>query len=668
MNFSLKFFFWFYNRVANVGNFASTPYSCAPRAFFPALRPMSIVCFSSSAFLSQIKGLLSGAEGTIIGEPSSLPRMIWGLDPNDAVPNSHVPQTQTQQSRTVSIKPLSVNFKTRYNAHQGAFSVSTPATSGSLHVGPRFGNADKNYNSFEQVKTGREFSSMPAVLEARREEEPRCNSRRMARRGPDLGLHASVHEEPIGIEHRYEHNILGDGIMDCSHLLSLGPPNTIDTVLELLPPEETPHQRPSEGRNQDETHMQYSYEQSSRNGHPSHVFDLLSSPVALRDRPFNAYPRVVSGARPRLIAQDYTPNYLPTPPNSTSPQWTSAFSPLRNGRSHTTGSSQSIGDISSVVRRSQARTTNDELSEELRRFVFENMTPVGSANGIDAPQFARTSHTSARSMYMTARNALVSSESPSHPPGLPIPQHILLSKALEPFNPLSAQESSPKSTSPSASPYTRSTLSNPRSIPLSRLRQKRGAVKLATVPEEDSAESHVHDGRLAPPSLPPLRLLLRTPSPLDDRLHAQSMEDKTTFGDDLKLRQARVKLPHSANTRTDGAQGGYFDSSQNTIPQNSPKKKRLQRKKRPVRPVELEKSGFPLISEGTVSFGSSNSSATQDIRKEAGRLSLVDTPPGRFYPMGKGVLMVMILQRGRTIKADRVELIRLPFQTLSWKL
>jgi hypothetical protein len=570
-----------------------------------------------------MKGLSSGAEGTIIGEPSSLPRMIWGLDPNDAVPNSHVPPSQTQQSRAVSIKPPANSFKARYSAHQGsASSVSTPATFGSLHVGPRFGNA-VNYSSFEQVQAGREFSrSMPTALEARREHDHRSNLHRLSRGGPELGLNASVHEEPMRLEHRYEHNLHGDSIVDCSHL-TLGTPHTMDRVFELLPVEEIPaDQHPSDSGSQDGIHRQHPYRPGSRNGHPTNLFDLLSSPVPLRDHASNVYPRVAPGARTRSIAQEFTPSYLPTPPSSTSPQWSSAFSPLGGGRSLSTGSSRpgSTCDLSSdVAMKPQAHTTNDQLSEELRRFVFENMSPVSSANAIEALQAARlgTRHTSAaRSMFLTSHNTLSSFESPAHPPGLPIPQHILLSKTtLEPFGLLSAQEFSPKSGSPSASPYTRSTLSNPRSIPLSRLRQRRGAINLATVPEEDSAEPYVHDGKLAPPSHPPLRLFLRTPSPSDDGLHAQSMEDKTMYGDDSKLGHARVKLPYSASARMGSTQNAYF-TSQNTTPQNSPKKKRLQRRKRPVRPMEPEKPGFPLVSEGTVSFGSSDSSATQDMVKE----------------------------------------------------
>ena len=582
--------------------------------------------------MSQINGLPSGAEGTIIGEPSSLPRMIWGLDPNDAVPAFHVPQSQP--SRAVSIKSPANSFKTRYGIQQGpASTASTPAAFGSAHVGPRFGNQEMNYNLFEQVQGGREFSrSTPTTLDARRGEDPR-NLRRMTRGGLDLGLNATVHEEPIRIENRYEHD---DGVVDYSYLHTgmMAPSDAVDRGFELLPVQNDQGQRPSNIQ-QEEIQRQHPHGSGSRKGHPSNLIELLSSPVNLLDHASHSYSRATPST-PRLSTQGFTPSFLPTPPSSSSPQWSSVFSPLRNTRSSTASFSHGSSDHShDVVMRQRKNTANDELSDELRRFVFENMSPISSANAIDSLRAFPISQTSATNVFLTGHNGEVSSESPAHPPGLPIPQHILLSKALEPFDPLSAQRStSPKSSPPSSGSYTRSTLSNPRSIPLSRLRQKRSAIKLATVPEEDSAESPVHDGRLAPPTQTSLRVFLRTPSPLDGRLHAQSMEEKATVGEDLKLGHARVKLPHSKGS----AQCANLGPSQSTTLQGSPKKKRLQRRKRHLRLAESGKPGFPLVAEGTVWFGPSTSSATQDVRKEEDQLTLAYAPPRRVQSMGKGVM------------------------------
>ncbi|KAF8497636.1 hypothetical protein JB92DRAFT_2834397 [Gautieria morchelliformis] len=560
----------------------------------------------------------SGAEGTIIGEPSSLPRMIWGLDPNDAV-TSHVPQPQP--SRVVSIKTPAGNFKSRPGNHQGPpSSVSTSAIFSSPHVGPRFGNPDMNCNSSGQPQIGGDFSiSMPTALEARREEDPRSTLRRTTRGDPDLGLDLTVLEEPLRLEPRFERSLHDDSIIDYPHPHRVGASNAMDRGFRLLSDEKDPqHQRPPGNRKQEEIYRHHSYASGSRKGHPSNLIELLSSPVNLLDRASNKYSRVAAGT-PRLSAQGFPPSFLPTPPNSSSPQWTSVFSPVRNNGLSTAGFSHVSSNISAgIVMRQRTNTTNDELSDELRRFVFENMPPVSSANAqIDAFQASRMSPTSAANVFLAAHNALRSSKNPTHPPGLPTPQHILLSKALEPSDPFSESadgSSSPKSAPPSGSsgPYTRSTLSNPRSIPLSRLRQKRGAIKLPTVPEEDSAEPQLHDMKLAPPAPTP-RLLLRTPSPLDGRLHAQSMEEKATFGEDIKQGQARVKLPHSAKG-SGSAQRTNLDSSQNAPPQSSPKQRRLQRRKRPTKLVDAGKPGFPLASEGTVSFGSSTSHATQDVR------------------------------------------------------
>lgn len=549
--------------------------------------------------------------------------MIWGLDPNDAVPTSHPPQSQP--SRAVSIKPPG-NFKARYGT-QG--SASTPAILGSSHVGPRFGNQDTNYNSFEQIQGGGNLSrSTQTTFDARREEDLRNNFRRLGvtRGAPDPGLNVTVCEEPIRFENRYDHILHGDGIMGYSHLhpARMGSSDIVDRGFELLPAEkELQHQRPSDIRNQEVIpKKQFSYS-SSRKGHPSNLIELLSSPVNLLDRASYAYSRTAPGT-PRSSAQGFTSSFLPTPPSSSSPQWSSVFSPLRNHRSSVANfSSHSSSDpMSDVVMRQHKNTTNDELSDELRRFVFENMSPISSANAIDA--FQAFPKTSAMNVFLTACGGESSSGSPTHPPGLPIPQHILLSEALEPFDPLSGQGStSPKPAPPSPGHYTRSTLSNPRSIPLSRLRQKRGAIKLATVPEEDSSETHVHDGRLAPPAhTTSLPVILRTPSPLDGLLHAQSMEEKTTLGEDVKLGHVRVKLPHAKGS----AQCANLGPMQNTTPQGSPKKKRLQRRKRPVKTVESRKPGFSLVAEGTVWFGPSTSTVSQNVRKEEDQLALAYVP------------------------------------------
>jgi hypothetical protein len=563
----------------------------------------------------------SGAEGTIIGEPSSLPRMIWGLDPNDTI-TSHVPQPQPQPSRTVSTKTPASSFKSCYGNHQRpASSASTSAIFSSPHVGPRFGNPDMNCNSSKQLQVGGDFSiSMPAALEAHREEDPRSTLHRTTRGDPDLGLDLTVLEEPLRLEPRFEHSLRDDSTLGYSHLHRVGASNAIDRGFRLLSDEkDLQHQRLPENRKQEEIYRHHSYASGSRKGHSSNLIGLLSSPLNLLDRASNKYSRVASGT-PRLSAQGFSPNLLPTPPNSSSPQWSSVFSPVRNNGLSTTGFSHISSDISAgIVMRQRTGMTNDELSDELRRFVFENIPPVSSASNaqIDAFQASRMSPTSAANVFLAAHNAFRSSENPARPPKLPTPQHILISKALEPFDPFSKSadgSTSPKSVPPAGTlgPYTRSTLSNPRSIPLSRLRQKRGAVKLPTVPEEDSAEPQLHDARLASPAPSP-RLFLRTPSPLDDRLHAQSMEEKATFGEDSKQGQARVKLPH--NTKgTASTQCKNLDPSQNAPQQSSPKQKRLQRRRKPTKPVDDGKPGFPLASGGTVSFGSSTLHATRDVR------------------------------------------------------
>ncbi|KAF8578705.1 hypothetical protein K439DRAFT_1621105 [Ramaria rubella] len=558
----------------------------------------------------------SGAEGTIIGEPSSLPRMIWGLDPNDVVSTSHF--SQPQQPRPMPIKCPGGDLQLRYGGVQGLNpTASIPSTLTPLNVGPRFGHSDTDCSFFEDSHAGFLPSNSVHAFGPRREGTVNNGIHGMARSSTGLGLHAK--EEISRSKSRSERERRDEAIMEPSRIHRMHTANSVDRDVGM-PPVESEALFSAEAQTAEKSYRRPIH--ALRREHPSNLIELqlLSSPVRLLD---SVHSHIAS-VTPRISAPEFKPNYLPTPPNSSSPQWCSLLSPLRSNHPPLQSSSHDNDFSLSVGTRHQPDTTIDELSDELRRFVFENMSPTNS--------LVNNSHDSQIPLVrldapLTARNALPFPVTPAHPPGLPIPQHILLSKALEPFDPLSTNDtSSPAAVPFSAAPYTRSTLLNPRSVPLSRLRQKRGTIKLATVPEEDTSEPHVHDGRLAPKIYAAPRLSFRTPSPLDNTLHAQSMEDKTTFGEEFKLAKVRVKLPHGSRSHTDSVQSqrpnGELGHSR--APEGSPKKRRLQRRKRPLK-VEADELGFPLVSESNVSFHSGSLSAAQ-ISKEASKSLAACTP------------------------------------------
>ena len=527
--------------------------------------------------------LLSGAEGTIIGEPSSLPRMIWGLDPNDNLPTSHL--SNSQQTRVVPIqRPAD---KSRHGSSQVPVS---PAVLPPLV--PKLGLTGLNYQSFEEIQNGQKLSvSVPAAPEIGSEHSFDGTWRGMTRVGAGLGF--SVSEEELKLGTRYNAAMRVAGTMDPSQLYRLQTPNVMDEGVELLSVEEEPvPQRQLQAQSQEEKYRFVARGMGSR-GLPSNLIDLLSNPVKLSIQANNVNP--FPSAALRFSSADSTTGRLLTPPNSSSPQWSSVFSPLqRKPLLPTNPPFGSSGSSANSKPHPRMGTTNDELSQELRRFVFENIATSNSADAADYLRIPTALHTRSASAF----------SSPIHPPGIPVPHHILLSQAPDPFFTLPTQRVFPQMSAPYVTgPYTRSTLSNPRSIPLSRLHQKRGAVKLATVPEEDPAENYVHDSKLYAPH----RVSLRTPSPLLNGLQPQSVDMKAAFeAEELtNVGKARVKLPHPVKCRGADATGPV-DSVQSRPLQGSPKKKRPQRRRKSgvSKLAETAKGGFPLGNEGPVSFGS----------------------------------------------------------------
>lgn len=174
---------------------------------------------------------------------------------------------------------------------------------------------------------------------------------------------------------------------------------------------------------------------------------------------------------------------------------------------------------------------------------------------------------------------------PANPPGLPIPLHIFATKKTS--DKAHMTKSSTTVTTDPALPYQRHNLANPRSIPLSRLRQK-NAIKLPTVPEEGDPEGRRYDVKLPGNVKKTTHSLLSAPQPTDDRLQARTMDDERSLIEG-KSEKLRVKLPAVPVFQA--------ESDASMSPEEDALKKKFLKKRRPSKIAEEHKVSLVRVSE-----------------------------------------------------------------------
>ncbi|KAF7315468.1 hypothetical protein MIND_00061800 [Mycena indigotica] len=213
-------------------------------------------------------------------------------------------------------------------------------------------------------------------------------------------------------------------------------------------------------------------------------------------------PRHTVLPSPRLsafeIAQQYRANkrpqdFLPTPPSSSSPEWISQqqqqhyidpFPPL---------------DLHTLVSPPQSQS-NFELSQELRKFVFERMQNPNDTRSVELP---REQFNPSR-IPQTRRPSIDASPSlPGPPPNSPLPpipsyaNHSRVHFGITPASP----------TSPDTLAPLRQSSKHPRSIPFARLLQRR----LSAVPEEETTPYEMHSPPPSPPTKHSTAIPMRAP-------------------------------------------------------------------------------------------------------------------------------------------------------------
>lgn len=85
-------------RMGHLGQVTAAPDTCPPWAVFTALRSVSLVGFLGIVISRLLTCFVSGAEGTIIEEQDNLPRMIWGLEGEDTASQRHQQEPPTHKT------------------------------------------------------------------------------------------------------------------------------------------------------------------------------------------------------------------------------------------------------------------------------------------------------------------------------------------------------------------------------------------------------------------------------------------------------------------------------------------------------------------------------------------------------------------------------------------
>ncbi|KAI0630362.1 hypothetical protein C8Q77DRAFT_1200928 [Trametes polyzona] len=481
----------------------------------------------------------SGAEGTIIEEPDSLPRVIWGLDGEDAKParSSH----HTGATHQVSKKPALADIPERQKGQPTGKHNAAPATQAPvLHPSRRIPQA------------AHKVTQAPHPRAAPQQLQPPVQP-------PDFVL---KHSEPIDLG-----RLVGN-TPDIAHYPSPTDHASLATRWQTpyqhqLPTPELVHDfspelhamlfaqerlrmqglSPPTGSVPGDTHG--TLKRSMSNGSAGSSVSLLESikssrsPIVLDDltSPYGLYSQGLSaqmsalGIGNKLRQQQQLQGLLPTPPSSSSPIWSSSFSPYQDGLlspellaaaglSVNPSYLASHGMLSRLDYPHHALgsgilghhllgnrvTTTDSLAPPIQ--IDNGQYNNGGAQRLPprlAAEYARRravvessanvpqlDNDLAHDISSPVRNVAQSPAVPKPPPNTPRGVASPYTRRLESraTNTLSAMPASP--TSPHGS-QTLGSSQQSRSVPLSKVMQRR----LPIVPEEDYASS-VENGRTPP--------------------------------------------------------------------------------------------------------------------------------------------------------------------------
>jgi hypothetical protein len=440
--------------------------------------------------------LYSGAEGTVIEEPDNLPRVIWGLDSEEhhvgefgsdfQMKKQDIIAQQTQPARNSPRRHKSSN-------ESGVASAKSHSSVAALLSPRRAGQDDITYNTlkpatpvdYADVIYSRNPYNEAIILE-------KLTDRRAAR-----------------VAHRHR---AYDAIGDLTRTL-----------------ENDLHLRESEIELQNNCELDRNLLSSvygSRNSLSSSRSGLPAMRVSSRPAVGSALPQILIEPRSpevpqvpsrRMAAMELAHQYqqhqllkmqqqslLPTPPNSSSPLWSSEFSPYNHH-------SVSPAPMRHPVVQDQLR--DPEVSDQLRHLVRERLgrhfmhepddpplAPAASINSVsrlDYPDYELDPVTSQALTNLLATQDVPPQSSEVLLPVARAPQVLpgYLGHDVRRYS-VPHHDTLLSPTSPEGLGYTRGRPQHqiPRSIPLVRLMQRR----LSSVPEEDSSPT-IHGRSPSPP-------------------------------------------------------------------------------------------------------------------------------------------------------------------------
>ena len=513
----------------------------------PYARCPSYVMLCYRCFRCLLNPFPRGAEGTIIEEYDNLPRMIWGLGADDAPSTySHVSSQNAQH-----VAP-------RTNAHSSYTKVpprlqKKPPSSAYLATPQQTPRLSPNPRDRPMTLNGRDRRTQVAT---RLRALENLGSRPYDTYGSANALDNMLRIGTAKVAGTWD-SLYGNASYQ-SQDPSVGRPFNMNTGIALdwqLATTQHSLERPAE-KNGHEPKPTHFLKPSAPVFVPSSQVSPLPFPrIFIEPRSTQTHkehnqarhiPAIERSQQPRK--QQTHQNVLPTPPSSSSPQWSSNFSPYQISSPDIAPPRSS--KISDDLGQQKQRVPADS-SHDLRRFVYEHIgsgcpnrakclpSAVSRSHATKFPQ-APTHYSDVsripRQTQHISKPSPISVSSPPHPgppPSTPLPPLPSISSTRD-----SRIKSGPSSFSTTfLSPETRPrslSYQHPRSIPLARLVRRR----LSSVPEEDLSSVRERN----------------CPSPTPLSVHQTNISHAHTYMSHeqliLQIPQQQEKQFHSSTTRT----------------------------------------------------------------------------------------------------------------------
>lgn len=445
------------------------------------------------------KHLCSGAEGTIIEEPDNLPRVIWGLDSEghhatDFVSDSHMKQ---QEITALPSQPVRHSPRHYKSFNESAVTSTRAHSSAATMLSP--GRARPDDTSYNTLKPATSVGLTDVIYSRNPYNETIVLENLVGRRTTRVAHRDHDYDATSDLTRMLEHNLRlresetelqSNGELDRNLPSRIhGPRNSLSSSRSVLP----------------------AMRVSSRPAVGSALPQILIEPRS---------PEVSQVPSRRMTAMELAHQYqqhqllkmqqqslLPTPPNSSSPLWSSSFSPYNH---------HSVSPASLRHSVAQEQLRDSEVPDQLRHLVRERLgrnivhdpdvsplapaAQINSLSRLDYPDYELDPVTS------QALTNLLAAQDIQHLS--PMPSEVLLPVTRAPqtlpgyLGHDVRRYSAPhhdvllSPTSPEEFEYSRGHSQHqvPRSIPLARLMQRR----LSSVPEEDSSPT-IHGRSPSPP-------------------------------------------------------------------------------------------------------------------------------------------------------------------------